>query len=119
MEIPPPLPNEEMTFSEFPRSRIVEVKFEERYLNVYVPSNTNGKIPMVVELHGQFTDPSFLYHLGSHMDELAEEHGFVAVWPKGVGKSWNPGALCCGEKGLANPGTPDRKSTRLNSSHRT
>lgn len=68
----------------------------ERSYRLYVPSGAkaDADLAMVVALHGglgsadQFAD-------NSQFEGLAEDSGFVVVFPNGVDRTWNAGA-CCG-----------------------
>jgi polyhydroxybutyrate depolymerase len=50
--------------------------------------------PLVVVLHGGFGQGAGAERL-YHWDAAARKHGFVVVYPDGVGRSWN-GGNCCG-----------------------
>ncbi|MGI8569497.1 MAG: extracellular catalytic domain type 1 short-chain-length polyhydroxyalkanoate depolymerase [Methylocella sp.] len=53
-----------------------------RDYKVYLPSHVNGrKRPMLIMLHGCTQDPDD-FALGTGMNLLAEEHGFLVVYPK-------------------------------------
>jgi polyhydroxybutyrate depolymerase len=71
----------------------------ERVVHVHVPASYSpGKpIPVVLNFHG-FSSNAGQEDLLSGMSRKADEVGFVAVHPEGIGatQSWNAGA-CCGE----------------------
>lgn len=76
----------------------------DRTYRVYVPNSaTSGTpAPLVVALHGG-TGWGTQFEQSSGLDRLADERGFVAVYPDGIGgpvlpertRTWNAG-LCCG-----------------------
>jgi poly(hydroxyalkanoate) depolymerase family esterase len=60
-----------------------------RTYKVYVPSRRNGpSLPVVVMLHGCTQDPDD-FAAGTRMNEVAESHGFLVVYP-GQRQSANP-----------------------------
>lgn len=64
---------------------------------VHVPSNYTGDepVPLVFDFHGYGS--SGAGQMGaSGFRELSDEHGFVAVYPDGVGGSWHVNG-CCGQ----------------------
>jgi poly(hydroxyalkanoate) depolymerase family esterase len=62
-----------------------------RDYKVYVPSNANGRaLPLIVMLHGCTQNPDD-FALGTGMNRLAEEHGFIVAYP-GQPASANPSA---------------------------
>ncbi len=67
-----------------------------RSFQVHVPESYDPATPMplVFDLHGLAMDSDQQIWL-SHMNEFADDHGFVAVHPDGIGNSWNAGG-CCG-----------------------
>lgn len=67
----------------------------ERRFAVYVPDGVPEPAPVVLNFHG-FTSSAEAQRGYSLMDQTADEHGFVVVYPDGVGNSWNGGA-CCGD----------------------
>jgi len=52
-----------------------------RDYKIYVPSHAGGKRPLIVMLHGCTQDPDD-FALGTGMNVLAEERGFVVAYPK-------------------------------------
>lgn len=75
-----------------------------RTYDVYVPSSYDGQtaVPLVVDFHG-FTDGFDFQRLLSGWQEKAEDEGFIAAWPQGLGiiPGWNA-ETCCGEAVLWN-----------------
>lgn len=67
-----------------------------RSFQVHVPGTYDPAtaVPLVFDLHGLAMDSDQQIWL-SHMNEFADDHGFVAVHPDGIGNSWNAGG-CCG-----------------------
>lgn len=74
----------------------LEFEGQRRTYRLFIPSGTSGgqKLPLVVGLHGglgsgdQFAE-------NSRFEKLAETEKFVAVFPDGIGRTWN-GGNCCG-----------------------
>jgi polyhydroxybutyrate depolymerase len=48
----------------------------------------------VVDLHG-LASGAKLQFASSGFADLAEQEGFIVIYPEGVGRSWNAGILCC------------------------
>lgn len=57
-------------------------------------------LPVVIALHGG-ADTMYGYEKKTGFDKLADEHGFLAVYPNGIAFSWNAGQ-CCGPAKVAN-----------------
>jgi polyhydroxybutyrate depolymerase len=66
----------------------------ERTARVFVPKHAPAHAPLVLVLHGGFGTGVSAARQGD-WDAAARAHGFVAVYPDGVGRSWNAGG-CCG-----------------------
>jgi polyhydroxybutyrate depolymerase len=76
----------------------------DRTAHVYVPPNlpTGRRVPLLVALHGG-TGWGTQFERTSGFDALADEHGFIVVYPDGIGvgpnadllRTWN-GGVCCG-----------------------
>ncbi|MCB0760227.1 MAG: T9SS type A sorting domain-containing protein [Flavobacteriales bacterium] len=73
-----------------------------RYYHVYLPSQYDGEtaLPMVIGLHGGFGS-ALQFPDQSLMSESAEENGFIALYPDGLGyllaptlHYWNAGTCC-------------------------
>lgn len=71
---------------------------------VYAPPTLTGPAPIVLVLHGGGGNAAGTREsLG--FDALADQHGFVAVYPNGIGKrflgklfgTWNSDHVCCGQ----------------------
>jgi len=79
----------------------------ERCWNVFVPNTVDlsQDVPMVIDLHGNTLTMQNQRDL-SEFDDLAEENGFIGVWPQGYDNSWNSGYCCstAGELGLNDTG---------------
>jgi polyhydroxybutyrate depolymerase len=73
-----------------------------RYI-VHAPDTGTGRaMPLVLMLHGGFGSASqILRHQGGEMNRLAEEAGFIVVYPEAVGRSWDfgEGAVSAGRRG--------------------
>lgn len=67
-----------------------------------VPSSYDGgfAVPLVLVFHGYTAMPVDI-RFQSRFDEVAEDAGFIAAFPAGVGDSWN-GGVCCGLSRLQN-----------------
>lgn len=67
----------------------------ERSFEIYIPANYSDKLsyPVVFILHGGGGSAKGLIRTtNSRFNELADENGFIAVYPNGIEKSWNDGA---------------------------
>ncbi|MCP3958137.1 MAG: poly(3-hydroxybutyrate) depolymerase [bacterium] len=62
---------------------------ERREYLLYVPESYHGTrpVPLVVSLHGGGIWPSFQRDL-SGWNRVAEQHGFIVVYPAGLGAAW-------------------------------
>lgn len=79
-----------------PATRTIRVGAIDRTYRIFRPPglSTSRAVPLVVMLHGGFgTGAQAEQSYG--WDAEAQQHGFVVVYPDGVGKSWNAGG-CCG-----------------------
>ncbi len=65
-----------------------------RCWDILIPPKAKEKVPLVIDLHGLDENPSGQRSI-SGFEALAEQEGFIVVWPYGLCKSWNSGALCC------------------------
>src|SRR5262249_5428677 len=76
----------------------------DRTYHLYVPPNVTpgAPVPLLVALHGG-TGWGTQFEQNSGFDHLADQHGFIVVYPDGVGigrngtalRTWN-GGDCCG-----------------------
>jgi polyhydroxybutyrate depolymerase len=74
----------------------------ERTYRLYVPGDLpEGPVPLLIALHGGVGSAA-QFERTSGFDALADEHGFLVVYPDGVGvgptdalRTWN-GGYCCG-----------------------
>jgi polyhydroxybutyrate depolymerase len=73
---------------------VLQVGGLERTARVYVPRHLPAAPPLVLVLHGGFGTGTSAARQGG-WDEMARRHGFVAVYPDGINRSWNAGG-CCG-----------------------
>jgi polyhydroxybutyrate depolymerase len=73
-----------------------------RTYHLYTPPDLAGTpaVPLVVVLHGGFGHGIGAERL-YHWDAAARRHGFVVVYPDGIGRSWNAGR-CCGSASRRN-----------------
>jgi polyhydroxybutyrate depolymerase len=67
----------------------------ERTYFIHVPPGYDGTAPtpLVLAIHGLSSDANIHQNL-SGMSEVADENGFVVVYPNGVDRRWNAG-ICC------------------------
>lgn len=77
--------------------RTLESSGRTRQFHVHVPPSYDPEtaMPLVLNFHGYTMDGDRQQEL-SKMNAFADETGFIAVHPDGVGNSWNAGG-CCGE----------------------
>ncbi len=62
----------------------------EREFIIYVPSSVEQQPAVVVVLHGGSSRADGIRRL-TDFDDLADEHGFIAVYPYGINQQWNDG----------------------------
>ncbi len=71
----------------------------------YVPNQhtPQNPAPLVLVLHG-FTQNAQMIMQYSNFNHYAEENGFIAVYPNGIGNAWNigPGGSSANDKGFLN-----------------
>ncbi len=82
--------------------REVTVGEEERSFRLYVPSEWSRPAPALFVFHGEGGTPDTIQNYAK-LDPLAEDRGFVVIYPKGEGRNWNydPGAPIVRSRGLA------------------
>ncbi|WP_169972871.1 alpha/beta hydrolase family esterase [Tautonia rosea] len=68
--------------------RVVAVGEEERAFRLYVPSEWSRPAPALFVFHGEGGTPDTIQNYAK-LDPLAEDRGFVVIYPKGEGKNWN------------------------------
>jgi polyhydroxybutyrate depolymerase len=62
---------------------------------IHVPAGHDGSpAPLLVQIHGYSANANIEQSL-SGMSRIADEQGFVVVYPNGLNNAWNAG-LCCG-----------------------
>ena len=66
-----------------------------RTYRVHVPPSyaPTQPTPLVLVFHG-FTETDTSIITTTHFDQVADAHGFVVVFPQGLGNSWDAGACC-------------------------
>jgi len=76
---------------------MINVGGRDRSFLVYAPTSYNGAtpVPVVFDFHG-LSGTSAQQRSLSRWDQLANNEGFLVVYPQGVGNSWNAGG-CCGD----------------------
>ncbi len=69
---------------------------EARSARVVVPTSYDGTklVPLILVFHGYLEDDQKIENT-TKMTPVAEANGFIAVYPQGIGNSWNAGS-CCG-----------------------
>ena len=77
----------------------VQLQFEgqQRTYTLYVPPGYSGRemVPLVVDFHGFGSNGAG--QMGwSGFRQLSDQHGFLVLYPEGVGASWHVSG-CCGE----------------------
>jgi len=72
--------------------RVGETK---RSYTIHVPRGLKGEVPLVLVLHGFLSGRAYVAW-DTAMSKYADRNGFIAVYPKGLGLSWNAGD-CCGK----------------------
>lgn len=74
----------------------IDVGGVQRTYFVHVPSSYSGKsaVPLVFDYH-PLSVSAGLWKLATGWAGVADQQGFIVVWPQGVGDSWNAGR-CCG-----------------------
>jgi polyhydroxybutyrate depolymerase len=65
-----------------------------RSYRLYVPTTPSSPAPVVVVLHGGLQTPEGIAEM-TGFDAKAESKGFLAVYPTGIGRTFNAGE-CCG-----------------------
>lgn len=68
----------------------------ERTFRIYVPESAspNVSVPLIIGLHGGLGSGE-QFAANTRFDGAAERGGFIAVYPDGIGRTWNAGR-CCG-----------------------
>lgn len=62
---------------------------EQRIYDLYVPDTAHdGPLPLVFDLHG-FGGTRVLHRLNAGLDIIAEQEGFLVVYPDGLNNRWN------------------------------
>ncbi|HET8880766.1 MAG TPA: PHB depolymerase family esterase, partial [Solimonas sp.] len=66
----------------------------ERHYVVHKPDGIgNRAVPLVVALHGGVGTGKIMEEQ-TGLDAVADQHGFIVVYPDGVGRAWNAGSCC-------------------------
>jgi polyhydroxybutyrate depolymerase len=86
-------------------SQTIEDSFEfeglERDYIVYLPSNFQTEMPLVINLHGSLPDDAEWMMGYARMNEIADTAGFVLVYPNSTSPRWNANS------GIPNIAEPD------------
>lgn len=83
-----------------PSTRTIDAGGAARTYDLYIPEKLRGSAagpPVVMYFHPLVTDKDYLQIVGTH--DKADTEGFVAVYPDGIGSSWNAGACCAPANG--------------------
>jgi polyhydroxybutyrate depolymerase len=87
----------------------------------YVPSSYDGSktVPLVIALHGRGGDGQGMREL-TNLNQLAEQEGFIVVYPDGYEKSWadGRGTTPADEAGINDVGFISRLIDRLSSNYK-
>ena len=82
----PPLPSLTATI----RKSTVHVGGRDRSYLIYVPANLPPQAALVIVLHGSGMDGARMrLCTGYEFDRLADQHGFVVIYPDGYRRNWN------------------------------
>ena len=86
--------------------REVMVNDEERSYLLHIPPGLDRlhPVPVVMAFHGWGQEPATM-QLETGFDDIADEVGFLIVYPEGIGGSWNAGT-CCGYASQENVDEP-------------
>ncbi|MCC1498151.1 PHB depolymerase family esterase [Alcanivorax sp. 1008] len=73
--------------------------YELRYrgYHYYIPDQVKPNAPLLIVIHGHGVDSKSLFFAPSKLTQLADEQGFVIMWPSGGTfpiSSWNSGPCC-------------------------
>lgn len=72
------------------QSDTLEVGGMTRAFTYYVPKTQKEKMPLVLVFHGSVQSPDAIRkYTGYEFEHLADEKGFIVVYPKGYKKNWN------------------------------
>lgn len=68
----------------------IQVSGMERVYEAYVPQNHQAGMPLLLVFHGSLQTPETIRTFtGYEFERLADEEGFMVVYPKGYKKNWN------------------------------
>lgn len=68
----------------------ITVDGRDRVYEIHVPDRLSKTRSVVLALHGNPSDAAEL-RLDTRLDSTADRHGFIAVYPQGLDRSWNDG----------------------------
>jgi polyhydroxybutyrate depolymerase len=84
--VPPPPPS----LSASIQRATIHVGDRERSYLFYVPARLRPKAPLLIVLHGSMQDGETMrINTGYEFDRLADENGFILVYPDGYEHNWN------------------------------
>jgi polyhydroxybutyrate depolymerase len=66
-----------------------------RSYRIYVPKTLRENASLIIVLHGIFSPPAYVAW-DTQISKQSRKNNFIAVYPRGVGLSWNAGD-CCGK----------------------
>ncbi len=70
----------------------VEHDGETRIYDLFVPANSSGALPLIVDMHGFGFNRNEQRDF-SGFDVVAASEGLLVAYPQGIGNAWNDGAL--------------------------
>ena len=84
-----PLPNAPALSADLQRAQI-EVGDHQRDYAYYLPAKLPANAPLLFVLHGSLQTPDDMRTFSAYQFErLADEHGFIVVYPQGYERNWN------------------------------
>jgi len=93
-----------VAYSNSNKANVTEIYLEHEGRNrsfvLFTPTSYTGASPMplVVTVHFWLAQPEIM-QVFTYMNEVAEEKGFITVYPRGIFRSFNAGPVCCGPEG--------------------
>ena len=84
----------QVVFAATGERREFDFRQRSRRYRIHVPTGvaSSQRVPLVLFLHGGGTNARAASRLG--MSALADEHGFIVVYPDAIDRRWNDGRVC-------------------------